>query len=212
MNLINQVYGSLRWKKTDDYCALKLGISLEKYQEVKRQILSVKDMVVTDIMTPRTVIFKLPTDISHNEFIDKHLSSPFTRVPVYEGERDNVIGYINRNDILLNVRQTPDAQISDHLKSLFVIPSSVKVLPLFQMMIKRNAKMALVVDEYGSSEGIVTIEDIIETPLPNLNNPNGGVATGVISTIDRLLNQNDTQKRNNPTAPTQDSINKQVIR
>ena len=135
----------------------------EQESQILTQILSVKDMVVTDIMTPRTVIFKLPTHISHNDFIDKHLSSPFTRVPVYEGERDNVIGYVNRNDILLNVRQTPDAEISEHLKSLFVIPSSVKVLPLFQMMIKRNAKMALVVDEYGSSEGIVTIEDIIET-------------------------------------------------
>jgi hypothetical protein len=70
-------------------------------------------------------------------------------------------------------------------------------------------------DQYGTGPvgcRRVIIEDIIETPLPNLNNPNGGVATGIISTIDRLLNQNDTQKRNNPTAPTQDSINKQVIR
>ena len=49
MNLINQVYGSLRWKKTDDYCALKLGISLEKYQEVKRQILSVKDLLQNEL-------------------------------------------------------------------------------------------------------------------------------------------------------------------
>jgi hypothetical protein len=49
MNLINQVYGSLRWKKTDDYCALKLGISLEKYQEVKRQISSVKDLLQNEL-------------------------------------------------------------------------------------------------------------------------------------------------------------------
>lgn len=135
----------------------------EQESQILTQMLSVKNMYVTDIMTPRTVIFKLPIDVSHDEFIEKHLSSPFTRIPVYENDRDNIIGYVNRNDILLSTRLKPDAEIGDHLKSLLVVPSSVKVLPLFQMMIKRNAKMALVVDEYGSGVGIVTIEDIIET-------------------------------------------------
>lgn len=135
----------------------------EQESQILMQMLSVKDMSVANIMTPRTVIFKLPTHISHSKFIDQHLTSPFTRIPLYDGDRDNVIGYVNRNDILLSARQTPDMPIGDLLKSLLVIPASAKVLPLFQMMIKRNAKMALVVDEYGSSEGIVTIEDIIET-------------------------------------------------
>jgi hypothetical protein len=49
MNLINQVYGSLRWKKTDEFCATKLGISLDKYQEIKRQILSVKDLLQDEL-------------------------------------------------------------------------------------------------------------------------------------------------------------------
>lgn len=73
-------------------------------------------------------------------------------------------------------------------------------------------------DQYGTGPvgcRRVIIEDIIETPLPNLNNPNGGVATGGISNLDRLLNQNDTQNgnnSNNPSVPTQESISKQVIR
>jgi hypothetical protein len=73
-------------------------------------------------------------------------------------------------------------------------------------------------DQYGTGPvgcRRVIIEDIIETPLPNLNNPNGGVATGGISNLDRLLNQNDTQNGNNPnnpSVPTQESISKQVIR
>jgi len=73
-------------------------------------------------------------------------------------------------------------------------------------------------DQYGTGPvgcRRVIIEDIIETPLPNLNNPNGGVATGGISNLDRLLNQNNTQNGNNPnnpSVPTQESISKQVIR
>ncbi|QIR13893.1 CNNM domain-containing protein [Shewanella aestuarii] len=131
--------------------------------QILTQILSVKDMFVTDIMTPRTVIFKLPNALTHREFIEQHLSSPFTRIPVYQNDRDDVIGYVNRHDLILAVKDAPDAPIGEQLKNLLVVPASVKVLPLFQMMIKRNAKMALVVDEYGSGEGIVTIEDIIET-------------------------------------------------
>ncbi|MFT6124834.1 hemolysin [Shewanella sp. ALD9] len=135
----------------------------EQESQILTQMLSMKDMHVSDIMTPRTVIFKLSTHITHAQFIDQYLSSPFTRFPIYQGDRDNVIGYVNRNDIILQSRQAPDTEIGTHLKTLLVVPSSVRVLPLFQLMIKRNAKMALVVDEYGSSEGIVTIEDIIET-------------------------------------------------
>jgi hypothetical protein len=73
-------------------------------------------------------------------------------------------------------------------------------------------------DQYGTGPvgcRRVIIEDIIETPLPNLNNPNGGVATGGISNLDRLLSQNNTQNGNNPnnpSVPTQESISKQVIR
>ena len=135
----------------------------EQESQILTQMLSIKDMHVSDIMTPRTVIFKLPTHITNAQFVDQYLSSPFTRFPIYQDDRDNVIGYVNRNDIILQSRQTPDTEIAVYLKSLLVVPSSVRVLPLFQLMIKRNAKMALVVDEYGSSEGIVTIEDIIET-------------------------------------------------
>ncbi|AZG72592.1 CNNM domain-containing protein [Shewanella livingstonensis] len=131
--------------------------------QIITQMLAMKDMCVTDIMTPRTVIFKLPTTMTNEQFIEQHLSSPFTRFPVYLDERDNVVGYVNRNDIILQARQAPNTVIGDYLKPLLVVPSSVKVLPLFQTIIKRNGKMALVVDEYGSSEGIVTIEDIIET-------------------------------------------------
>jgi CBS domain containing-hemolysin-like protein len=135
----------------------------EQESQMLTQMLSMKDMHVTDIMTPRTVIFKLPTHITNEQFIDQYLSSTFTRIPIYQGDRDNVIGYVNRNDIILQSRQAPDTEIGEHLKNLLVVPSSVRVLPLFQLMINRSSKIALVVDEYGSSEGIVTIEDIIET-------------------------------------------------
>ncbi|MCL1112499.1 hemolysin family protein [Shewanella basaltis] len=135
----------------------------EQESQILTQMLAMKDMCVTHIMTPRTVIFKLPVNMTNQQFIEQHLGSPFTRFPVYRDDRDNVVGYVNRNDIILHARLAPHTSIGDYVKNLLVVPSSVDVLPLFQTMIKRNSKMALIVDEYGSSEGIVTIEDIIET-------------------------------------------------
>lgn len=135
----------------------------EQESQILTQMLAMKDMTVSDIMTPRTVMFKLPTSVTNEQFMRQHLSSPFTRIPVYQDERDNVIGYVNRNDIILHASQMPNEAIGVLVKSLLVVQSSVSVLPLFQTMIKRNSKMVLVVDEYGESEGIVTIEDIIET-------------------------------------------------
>lgn len=135
----------------------------EQESQILTQMLAMKDMTVSDIMTPRTVMFRLPASVTNEQFMRQHLSSLFTRIPVYQNERDNIIGYVNRNDIILHASQTPNEAIGVLVKSLLVVQSSVSVLPLFQTMIKRNSKMVLVVDEYGESEGIVTIEDIIET-------------------------------------------------
>ncbi|WP_394129001.1 CNNM domain-containing protein [Shewanella maritima] len=137
----------------------------EQESGILTQMLSVKDMPVKAIMTPRTVIYKLDSQTSHQEFLAKHIGVPFTRLPVYDGDRDNIIGYINRTDVLANASRTPHESIAIHKKNLLVIPETAKVLPLFQLMTKRKAKMAMIVDEYGSNEGVITIEDIVESLL-----------------------------------------------
>ncbi|NKF50000.1 DUF21 domain-containing protein [Shewanella sp. WXL01] len=138
----------------------------EQESGILTQMLSVKDMPVKAIMTPRTVIYKLAASTTHQEFLQQHLGVPFTRLPVFaDDDRDNIVGYINRNDILANAARTPQESIGIHKKNLLVIPETAKVLPLFQLMTQRKSKMAIIVDEYGSSEGIITIEDIVESLL-----------------------------------------------
>ncbi|MCL1050416.1 CNNM domain-containing protein [Shewanella abyssi] len=137
----------------------------EQESKILTQMLSVKEMPVTTIMTPRTVMFKLPITLTQGDFAAKFMAKPFTRIPVYQDEPDNIIGYINRNDVLLAERTTPKESIAVLKKNLLVIPETAKILPLFELMIKRNTKIAMVVDEYGSGEGIVTLEDIVESLL-----------------------------------------------
>ena len=137
----------------------------EQESKILTQMLSVKEMPVTAIMTPRTVMFKLQTTLTQGDFATQFMAKPFTRIPVYQGEPDNIIGYVNRNDVLLAERKTPKESIAVLKKNLLVIPETAKILPLFELMIKRNTKIAMVVDEYGSGEGIVTLEDIVESLL-----------------------------------------------
>ncbi|MCG9755874.1 hemolysin family protein [Shewanella insulae] len=137
----------------------------EQESMILTQMLSVKEMPVTAIMTPRTVMFSVPATMSQSEFAKAHKRSPFTRIPVFDGDRDNIVGYVNRNTILLSERDTPQAPISAVRRNLVIVPETAKILPLFQLMIKRNTKIAMVVDEYGSGLGIVTLEDIIESLL-----------------------------------------------
>ncbi|MCZ4336815.1 CNNM domain-containing protein [Shewanella colwelliana] len=137
----------------------------EQESKILTQMLSVKEMPVTAIMTPRTVMFSLPCELTQEEFANKHKGTPFTRIPIFEQDRDNIIGYINRNDILLAERNTPLEPILKLKRNLVIVPETAKILPLFQLMIKRNTKIAMVVDEYGSNQGVVTLEDIIESLL-----------------------------------------------
>ena len=147
----------------------------EQESKILTQMLKVRDMPVTAIMTPRTVMFSLPIDLTQNEFVRQYRDKPFTRIPVYDQDHDDVIGYITRTDVLLAERYTPEAPIGELKRSLFVVPETAKILPLFERMIKRNTQIAMVVDEYGSSQGIVTQEDIIESMLGleivDLNDP-----------------------------------------
>ncbi|ACA85828.1 CNNM domain-containing protein [Shewanella woodyi] len=137
----------------------------EQESKILTQMLSVKEMPVSAIMTPRTVMFSLPSSMTQEEFAKKHKTSPFSRIPIFNDDPDDVIGYINRNDILLSERKTPQASIGELKRNLVVIPETAKILPLFQLLIKRNTKIAMVVNEYGTGEGIVSLEDIIESLL-----------------------------------------------
>ncbi|WP_153913323.1 CNNM domain-containing protein [Shewanella sp. TC10] len=144
---------------------LRSGELDKQESAILTQMLSVKEMPVSAIMTPRTVMFKLPLHLSQGEFVQQYLAKPFTRIPVYEDDPDNIIGYVNRNNIIQAERYTPKESIGVLKKNLLVIPETAKILPIFELMIKRNTKIAMIVDEYGSGEGIVTLEDIVESLL-----------------------------------------------
>ncbi|KFZ38142.1 hemolysin [Shewanella mangrovi] len=144
---------------------LESGELNKQESKILTQMLKARDISAHTIMTPRIVMFSLPVDMTVSEFAQQHRAQPFTRIPVYQDEPDNVIGYVTRTDVLLDAHHHPQRPIGELKHNLLVVPETAKLLPLFELMIKRNTQIAMVADEYGSGLGLVTLEDIIESLL-----------------------------------------------
>lgn len=144
---------------------LESGELDKQESHILTQMLKARDISAKEVMTPRIVIFSLPVELTVAEYAEQYQQPPFSRVPVYQDEHDNVIGYVNRTDALLAAQQQPQATLGDIKSSLLVVPATAKLLSLFEIMTKRNTQIAMVADEYGTGLGLVTLEDIIESLL-----------------------------------------------
>lgn len=119
------------------------------------------DLEVGDIFTPRIDITSLPIDADKAQVIKVFTESGFSRIPVYEGDLDNVLGILYYKDFyaLSNDRATP---ISEILKPVIYVAKTQKVNDLMKDLQEKQLHMAIVTDEYGSTAGLVTLEDILE--------------------------------------------------
>ncbi|MCP4353770.1 MAG: HlyC/CorC family transporter [Desulfobacterales bacterium] len=119
-----------------------------------------------DIMTPRTVVFALQENMTIAEFFDRHHHTPFSRIPIYNENRDDITGFVLKDEILLaQARDLNDSKLHEFRREIKAIASSDSLSELFEFLLDRREHIVLVMDEYGGMEGIVTLEDVIETLL-----------------------------------------------
>ena len=137
---------------------------LEKEErEIIRSVFEFGDTVVREIMTPRVEISGLKDTQTISECIEQIKESPYSRFPVYHENIDDVIGMIHVKDLLRLCSNTNGAQpISQLVKKVGFVPETMPINDLMQLMKNTHAQMVLVVDEYGGTEGLVSMEDIIE--------------------------------------------------
>jgi CBS domain containing-hemolysin-like protein len=125
--------------------------------------LSLDDIEVMDIMTPRTVVSFLEDTFTVGEICQNLKSIPFARIPVYHETIDNVIGLVRRRDILQASSEDRDhLSIKELMISIPFIPDQATALNALQLFLQKHQQLALVVDEYGSTAGVITMEDVIE--------------------------------------------------
>jgi len=129
-------------------------------------IISLEDKQIQEIMTPRTVIFSLDADMPVDEAVKAVDRKGFTRIPIYEKDRENVIGYIIIHDLFSAATLSdPHAPIRSIAKPITFVPETSNALALLTSFLKQRRHITIAVDEYGGIAGLVTLEDLIETVL-----------------------------------------------
>jgi|TARA_B100000287_G_scaffold232804_1_gene219160 Mg2+/Co2+ transporter CorB len=128
-----------------------------------KSILDLDEITVGSIMIPRKEIFSLPSDIEYDQLIKKLNSSPHSRIPIWENNPENIIGVFHiRKIIELNASELKNFNIKSFCQKPWFIPESTKLDNQLLEFKKRKEHFSIVVDEYGEFLGIVTLEDIIE--------------------------------------------------
>jgi len=137
----------------------------EKESDVIENVLSLSTSKVHDILTPRSVVFALEKDSNITDILKTEGVMKFSRIPVYYETIDNIVGVVFSKQIFQLAIEDKNANIEDLIVPIFSINENIPVSYTLDMFIKRKEHMFLVTDSYGQTEGIVTLEDCIETLL-----------------------------------------------
>ena len=136
----------------------------EPGEQLMESIISFSDTLIREIMVPRTEMVAVPSDMPARELRKLIISTGHSRIPIYEETVDNVLGVLHVKDFL--VAENEDAGMPPKFASLirasFYVPEVMKISELLREFQRRKTHLAIVVDEYGGTAGVVTLEDIIE--------------------------------------------------
>lgn len=129
-----------------------------------RNLFRFESLKVTDIMTPRTVISALPEDITIMGALTHVTQTPFSRLPLYRANIDDITGFVLKNDILIfRAQGRSDEKLKSLKRDILAVPESASLSILLERLLKDRQHIAIVVDEYGGTKGLVTLEDLVET-------------------------------------------------
>ena len=140
------------------------GIIKEEGRKMISSIFNFDDELAYEIMTPRTDVFAIDILEPTSEYIDKLMELRYSRIPVYEDDYDNIIGILNIKDYLIKARETgfDKVDIREILREPYFVPETKNIDSLFFELQKTKNHIAVLIDEYGGFSGIVTMEDIVE--------------------------------------------------
>ncbi len=136
------------------------GIDTDQSELIQNAI-EFNDLEAWDVLTPRVDIKAIEIDETQDEIAELFLSTGFSRLPVYEDDLDNIVGVLNQKDFHNYIKGT-DTPISEYVKPVIFVAGSMKIAQLLKRLQTVKTHIAIIVDEYGGTSGLVTMEDIIE--------------------------------------------------
>ena len=170
-NIISKLFGVSETNEetvTEEEIRMMVDVGEEKgtidkeEKEMINNVFELNDTAVSEIMVPRNKIFALDIDLTISEVIEK-LSEDmrYSRIPVYDENMDNIKGIIYIKDLLVS-NKNKNSKIKSLVKEAYYVPETKPVNDLFEELRKNRKQIAIVVDEYGGTAGLVTMEDILE--------------------------------------------------
>lgn len=147
------------------------GVINETEKDMIESIFEFDDTISKEIMTPRTDVYLLNIDTPIAEAIDELLEERFSRIPVFEDDIDNIIGILYMKDFIVQARKVgfENVNIREILHQPYFVPETKNIDILFRELQANKKTMAILIDEYGGFSGILTIEDLIEEVMGNIN-------------------------------------------
>lgn len=131
--------------------------------QIVRNILSLNQLSVASIMTPRTVMFCLNEAITLDNFTQSIEQQPYSRIPIYAETKEHITGFVLTVEVLRACVNGSTGVLKELKRPMLFVPATMKVDQLFERLTQEHAHIAMVQDEYGSSIGLVTLEDVLET-------------------------------------------------
>ena len=142
------------------------GLFSAKENKIIQNILRLKNIRVSEIMTPRVVIAAADENLHLQDFLKNKDYLNFSRIPVYSGDDENISGYVFRQEVFEKLAEDKhELTLKDLKRNILVFPHIMVLFALWEELLENKEHIALIVDEYGGVDGIVTMEDIIETLL-----------------------------------------------
>lgn len=146
--------------------AVEKGVFVESESKIIKNLINFNSVSAKDIMTPRTVVKRIDENQSLGKYFTKNKDLQFSRIPVFKSTTDNITGYILKDDLLKSLAEGKHTlKISDIKREIIVFQKNIPIPSIFEKFIETKEHISLIVDEFGSAIGIVTMEDVIETLL-----------------------------------------------
>jgi len=139
------------------------GVLDERERDMIHGVLDIDSKQVRDIMKPRSEIFALPVETPFDDICREIRRTEYTRIPMYESDLDKVVGILYAKDLLYTgAKKMQSAQLRRTLRRVFFVPETMSIGKLMREFRVRKMHFALAVDEYGSISGLITLEDLLE--------------------------------------------------
>lgn len=144
----------------------QIGVLDQDESRVVESLLRFRSMTASQVMTPRTVIFALPADQTVGEIVERHQPLRYSRIPIYRGSIDTLLGFVLKDEVLERAAKGESGvELIDLKRELFFVPGTARLSHLLDLFLSSREHIAAVVDEFGGTAGLVTLEDLIETVL-----------------------------------------------